>query len=86
MDERSWILALPPGADTLHEELVAATSPSEPAEKASTPLKRAAEGEPEDGDDFEKKSPMAKRPKRINVAEAITKGRPILHDLLNDTQ
>ncbi|GJE93896.1 DNA replication ATP-dependent helicase/nuclease DNA2 [Phanerochaete sordida] len=69
MDGQGWILALPPGADTLHEELLAVD--------AETSLKRSADDE----------DPPAKRARRNGVnEEAFMRGRPILKDLMNDTQ
>ena len=87
MDERRWILALPPGADTLHEEFLASNTASEPAKSFSTPLKRPAEEDGANGEYKDRKSPNVKRARKRGISEeAIVRGRPILQDLLNDAQ
>lgn len=84
MDGRGWILALPPGADMLHEELLVPSHAKQDADR-DLPLKRPADDAGREGRDDEGSS--AKRARRHGLGEdAIVKGRPILKDLLmNDT-
>ncbi|EKM53179.1 uncharacterized protein PHACADRAFT_147492 [Phanerochaete carnosa HHB-10118-sp] len=86
MDSKDWILALPPGADTLHEELLSTASLGHQTKDAETRLKRLAEANDADRDPRDGGMSNVKRARRSGIGEAIVKGRPILKDLLNDTQ
>lgn len=92
MDERGWILALPPKAETFHEHLNSPSqyraTPSDTAgEATSTPRKRLADDHGELGHDADTSRTPTKRARKSGVSEeALLRGRPILKDLMNETR
>ncbi|KAL1751935.1 DNA replication factor Dna2-domain-containing protein [Schizophyllum commune] len=81
MEGKGWILPLTPGADTEHALLSSAAGKS--------PGKRTAEdATPQEPDNPTKENVAGSRPVkkiRVRAEEGFLKGRPILHDLVNDT-
>jgi DNA replication ATP-dependent helicase Dna2 len=70
MDEHSWTLTLPVGADDTHPAFDSARS------AIRSPAKRSQENTPA-------VSPSSKKLRTVRVEEGILKGRPILQDVVN---
>ncbi len=74
MDERGWILKLPPGADKLHASLV------------GSPRKRPLDEASHTSSLEESESPRLQKKARKSVLteEGLLRGRAILKDLVNE--
>ena len=81
MEGKGWTLPLAPSADTEHTLLFSAACKS--------PGKRTADhATPQEPDTPTKENVAGSRPVkkiRVRAEEGLLKGRPILHDLVNDT-
>ncbi|KAG7095095.1 hypothetical protein E1B28_005882 [Marasmius oreades] len=75
MEEKDWILQLPPGADTVHDGIFVDALPGSPSGKRNT------------SEDVSKEIAMSERPnKKQKKSDGLLRGRPILQDLVNDTR
>lgn len=76
MNEKGWILALPPGAHELHQKTTAS--------QAKRAVKRSAE-EPSVTKENVTARPQ-KKVKNASVDGGLLKSRPVLRDVLNDAK
>jgi len=94
MEERNWVLTLPPGADTCHnrESLSQSPLPAQTTPKLSTKKRTlqdmgfARHSQKEKENELAGQLPSEKKAKRARLVDGLIRSRPILRDLVNNAR